>query len=378
MNKDELLNKYAQRTVSSEEQLAFQQWIATLTPVQLTSLLDEYGDIVANMPDLQVESNPTLLAAVHEAIDLEAAAPVRRMNWRWVAAAAVLLLTASMLVFYLLVNTNKPVTPDADQPIAEIQPGKSGATLRLANGKTIILDSLANGVIAHDNGAETVLADGKLVYRAEEEEAATGFNTMYTPKGRQFNVVLADGTVVWLNAASSITYPTAFKGKLREVSIHGEAYFEVAKNPKMPFVVHAGNAAKIEVLGTHFNVEAYENNETLNATLLEGSLKVNGTLIKPGQQAQVTNVVRVVNNADTNQVMAWKHGLFNFEDAKLYDVMKQLERWYDIEVVYEKGVPNITFGGEMTKNIPLSGLLLALEKSDIHFRVEGRKLVVLP
>jgi transmembrane sensor len=138
------------------------------------------------------------------------------------------------------------------------------------------------------------------------------------------------------------------------------------------------NKANIEVLGTHFNVDAYENNSTLSTTLLEGSVKVNGTVIKPGQQAQVEDVVRVVNDVDTGKVMAWKNGLFNFEGARLNEVMKQLERWYDIEVVYEKGIPDIVFGGEMTKNISLAGLLLILEKSDIHFRLEGRKLVVLP
>jgi transmembrane sensor len=152
----------------------------------------------------------------------------------------------------------------------------------------------------------------------------------------------------------------------------------VAKNAKMPFVVKANDKADIEVLGTHFNVDAYSNNTSLSTTLIEGSIKVNGVFIKPGQQARITDKVDIVNNADTNKVMAWKNGLFNFEGATLDEVMKQLERWYDIDVVYEKGIPDIKFGGEMTKNISLNGLLFMLETSDIHFRLQGRKLIVLP
>jgi transmembrane sensor len=173
------------------------------------------------------------------------------------------------------------------------------------------------------------------------------------------------------------------------VTMTGEAYFEVASLPltpsggggtkgRMPFIVDVDGKAEVEVLGTHFNVDAYDNNTALSTTLLEGLVKVNGTTITPGQQARITNVLKVVNNADTEKVMAWKNGLFNFEGATLEEVMKQLERWYDIEVVYEKGVPDIEFGGEMTKNISLKGLLLVLEKSDIHFRLEGRRLIVLP
>lgn len=382
INKEEILRKYSRREVTPEEHQAFRQWLQTLTPEEVDLILDDYGDIVAGLPTINDPANAELLTSVHQSINKEEAIIVnmkarhRKFNWRWAVAAAIIL-AVSTLVFIL--DNNRNQQPDnTTQTIADLPPGKSGAILTLADGTQLVLDSLENGVIASQNGSETILENGKLIYNTMANgEEIVQYNVMSTPKGRQFNVVLPDGTIVWLNAASSIRYPTVFKGNQRNVSVTGEAYFEVARNAKMPFIVNANNKGQIEVLGTHFNVDAYDNNATLSATLLEGSIKVNGTLIKPGQQAQISDAVHVI-NADTSKVMAWKHGLFNFDGVKLEEVMKQLERWYDIEVVYEKGIPNIAFGGEMTKNISLSGLLLVLEKSDIHFRLEGRKLIVLP
>lgn len=294
-------------------------------------------------------------------------------------AAAVLFLLAIGAYLWLRKSEPEHLADTHKQSPVDIQPGKQGAVLTLADGTKVVLDSLGDGVIADQNGVQAVLNNGQLAYRATGNGGdAIAYNTMSTPKGRQFHVTLPDGTIVWLNAASSISYPTVFKGNERKVKIQGEAYFEVAGNAKMPFRVNVDDRAQIEVLGTHFNVDAYDNNKALNTTLLEGSIKVNGTIIKSGQQAQITDVLRVVDNADISKVMAWKNGLFNFEGATLDEVMKQLERWYDIEVVYEKGIPDIEFGGEMTKNISLNGLLLVLKESDIHFRLEGRKLVVLP
>jgi transmembrane sensor len=375
INQHEILVKLSRREATAEEQEAFRQWVQTLPQAELEALLNEYGEIIAALPAVHEAHDPALLAAIHAAIENEPQRRVISLKWIW-AAAAVLVLAVSIIV--LQTNTTTQST-NSTQQVADLPPGKSGAILTLTNGTRLVLDSLGNGIIARDGGSETVLHDGKLIYNVRSDNPQEiGYNEMTTPKGRNFRVELPDGTVVWLNAASSIRYPTAFTGDKREVTIKGEAYFEVMKNARMPFVVHVANRADIEVLGTHFNVEAYDNNTSLATTLLEGSVSVNGTVIKPGQQARVEEGVRVVNNVDTSQVMAWKNGLFNFEGATLPEVMKQLERWYDIEVAYEKGVPDIVFGGEMTKNISLAGLLLVLEKSDIHFRLEGRKLVVLP
>jgi ferric-dicitrate binding protein FerR (iron transport regulator) len=171
-------------------------------------------------------------------------------------------------------------------------------------------------------------------------------------------------------------------GKERVVEITGEAYFEVAANPKMPFKVTVNHKAEIEVLGTHFNVNAYVNEVSLNTTLLEGSVLINnGTekaILKPGQQAQVTQAIKIVRDADIDKIMAWKNGYFNFEGMNLREVMQQLERWYDIEVVYENNVPDVRFYGELSRDLNLSGIIAALKDSDVHFRIEGKKLIVLP
>lgn len=322
-------------------------------------------------------------------------------KWGWAAASAIILLGIGAYLWTANKKNNGPAVVVGNS--SEIQPGKEGAILTLANGKQVVLDSLGNGVIASQNGAQAVLKNGALTY--DPVGSASGelaYNTMTTPKGRQFLVTLPDGTKVWLNAASSIHYPTVFSGSERKVTVTGEAYFEVAKNARMPFRVNVNGKAEVEVLGTHFNVNAYEDESTINTTLLVGSVRVASpagqksqpgidgdrpVTLRPGQQAQIANArvgqkaqpgIKVISNTDIDKVMAWKNGLFYFEGATLAEIMRQVERWYDIEVVYEKEIPNIEFEGKMTKGVSLSGLLMALESSDVHFRIEGRKLIVLP
>ena len=383
IDQHEILVKLSRREATAQEQEAFRQWVQTLPQPQLEALLNEYGDIIAEIPEVREAHNPELLTAIHAAMDNEPKVRVMPLKWIWAAAAAVLLLAVSIIV--LQTNTATRATKRTEQ-LADLPPGKSGAILTLTNGEKLVLDSLGNGIIARDGGSETVLHDGKLIYNVRSAGSQEiGYNEMTTPKGRNFRIELPDGTLVWLNAASSIRYPTAFTGDKREVTIKGEAYFEVMKNPNMPFVVQVDNRADIEVLGTHFNINAYSDESAIKTTLLEGKVKVTSVTgdrrsatLSPGQQSLLTASAMQLLQPDLEQVMAWKNGLFNFEGATLNEVMKQLERWYDIEVVYEKGIPDIAFGGEMTKNISLAGLLLVLEKSDIHFRIEGRKLVVLP
>jgi transmembrane sensor len=377
----ELFDKWFDGTLSDAERLELGKYAAEPSfEEELPLLLKTQWDTLHTTEDFTLEDRQLLARSITDRYPAEQAAPVRPVHrvhflrkWGWAAAAAILILSVGAYLF----TTNKKTTQPADRLVknVDIPPGKDGAVLSLADGSQVLLDTIKNGTIALQGGAIAKVVNGALLYEASGAEVV--FNTMSTPRGKQYHVILPDGTEVWLNAASSIRYPTVFKGKQRKVTMTGEAYFEVAKNADMPFVVSANDKANIEVLGTHFNVDAYDNNTALSTTLLEGLVKVNGTTITPGQQARITNVLKVVNNADTDKVMAWKNGLFNFEGATLEEVMKQLERWYDIEVVYEKGIPDIEFGGEMTKNISLKGLLLVLEKSDIHFRLEGRKLIVL-
>ena len=403
MNKEDmayLIQGYMQNTLSDAERQTFINEVLTEENREL------YQEVAASL----LEDAPALAPfdeklwpLFHQALNADKPSlhiasktnpAVRRQHsirkWGW--AAAVILLAASS--FLLLKRFGNDGTQNGGPAIVaqDIPPGRNGAVLTLANGQKIVLDSLENGMVARQNGADVVLKNGELAY---DKTAVTPdelvYNTMTTPKGRQYQLTLPDGTKVWLNSASSIRFPTAFIGKERRVDIQGEAYFEVAKNAGMPFRVRAGNDMEIEVLGTHFNVNAYENENTLRTTLLEGRVKVtslpgmlhHGTatgVIDPGEQVEITRNegVTVIHNADINKAMAWKNGLFNFEGATLEEVMKQLERWYDIEVVYENGIPNIAFDGKMTKDIPLAGLLVMLEKSKVRFRLEGRKLVVLP
>lgn len=319
----------------------------------------------------ELVSTPT--PAVHQVHFL------RRRPFRY--AAAVLLLLSAGTYFWAINNKGTDQPPAS--ATAVIEPGREGAILTLADGSKVVLDSLGNGLVANQSGVQVVLQNGQLAYDGSSRE--TAFNTITTPKGRQFRLQLPDGSKVWLNAASAIKYPTAFTGRERLVELEGEAYFEVAKNAAKPFKITARDAT-VEVLGTSFNVNAYRNESVIRTTLLDGAVRLSAyqqsQTLKPGQQALAKPAgeqLEVVNDADLDKVMAWKNGLFNFEDASLEEVMRQLERWYDIEVTYAKGIPPIRFGGEINRQNTLQDVLQILEKSNVHFRFEeSRKLVVIP
>ncbi|ANE53195.1 FecR family protein [Flavisolibacter tropicus] len=306
--------------------------------------------------------------------------------WRhWWAAASIIILLGIGLYFFMSDSYSKTRDNKAlIQPV--IPPGKEGAILTLANGHQVLLDSLGGGVVAYQNGMAVVLEKGQLTYDANGlNNAETVFNTMTTPKGRHFMLMLQDGTKVWLNSASSLRYPTSFTGSERKVFITGEAYFEVAKDATKPFRVMVNGKAEVEVIGTHFNINAYEDESILKTTLLEGAVKISpsvlstsAVVLKPGQQAQLIQAqINVVDDVNVSSVVAWKDGLFNFENMSLSEVMKQLERWYDIEVVFEGAVPDVEFYGELSRTNTLTEILEAFKEADIKFRLEGRKLVIL-
>ncbi|WP_165758979.1 FecR family protein [Niastella yeongjuensis] len=325
--------------------------------------------------------------------------PVHRINFmrRWGWAAAAVLLIGFAGVFYLLKNTiHTDTAHNTVQPgPADVPPGKNGAVLTLADGRQVVLDSLGKGLITSQNGTKVILDEGRLSYDATgSNKGGMIYNTVSTPKGRQFQITLPDGTKVWLNAASSIHYPTQFTGDQRLVAITGEVYFEVTKNARMPFKVNIDERCEVEVLGTHFNIKAYKDESVIKTTLLEGKVKVGnrslpGTgaigsnqsaVLKPGEQAIATDhsPLTIDHSPDLDNVMAWKNGLFNFEGMQLREVMQQLERWYDIEVVYEGKVPDVKFYGELSRGLNLSGIINALKDSGIRFRIDGNRLIVLP
>jgi len=307
-------------------------------------------------------------------------------RWGWVAAS-VLLLLAECAVVMLAINANRK-GQHAQAIIQDIAPGSNKAILTLGNGATIRLDSTGSQLI--QQGAVSVRQAGaQLIYDVQGSNAGLTYNTLTTPRGGQFRVQLPDGTLVWLNAASSLRYPTAFAGKERTVEISGEAYFEVAAAPGRPFMVKIGETAAVEVLGTSFNVNAYRDEAAIHTTLLTGAVRVAmpntgaHALLRPGQQAQIAGSqpeagIKIISHANIGQIMAWKNGLFNFENAGLQEVMRQLARWYDLQVVYENGVPDMYFEGEMSREMSLSQVLAGLQQTGVRFRIEeGRRLVVL-
>lgn len=302
---------------------------------------------------------------------------------RIVAASVVLVLLLAGM--YFLFPRKAPVQL-AEQPTMQrfkndIAPGHKGAVLTLADGQQIILDSAHNGVIASQGSAEVVKDHNQLAYTGNSTSQVV-FNTMSTPKGRQYSLVLSDGSKVWLNAASSITFPTTFSGKERKVSVTGEAYFEVAHNDKVPFIVEQGNT-RIQVLGTHFNVNAYRDESSINVTLLAGAVKVENAqgnrLIKPGQQVQVmqNGNMKLAEKINEEEIMAWKDERFVFESANIKTIMKQVARWYDVDVDYKADI-SYSFVADISMNLPVSELLKLLELTGgVHFKIDGNKITVM-
>lgn len=303
----------------------------------------------------------------------------------WIAASLIFLVGIGMLISKHLNNFTTVDSMNEIVQSTKIIPGTEGAILTLADGSILMLDSLNNGLVTEQSGTKVLLQNGRLAYKPTGEETGeVTYNTMSTPNGRQFSLTLPDGTQVWLNAASSVRYPTVFTGKERRVEVVGEVYFEVAKNTNMPFRVNVQNKAEVEVLGTDFNVNAYDNEVSINTTLVQGSVKVNGTIIQPGQQAQIMvhqpppSIIKVVNHVDITKVVAWKNGFINFDGETFEAIMRQLERWYDIEVVYENGiVPNKKLAGKMTRGVSFDGLLKNLKKLGVHYKLNDRTLTVL-
>jgi transmembrane sensor len=301
--------------------------------------------------------------------------PSGKIWWSAAAAVLVLILAGSWLFI------SKEKKQIAQQTTTDIAPGGNKATLMLANGTVIVLEDAKNGTLSKQGATSVIkLKSGQLAYNAAQagSREPAALNTLSTPRGGQYQLTLPDGTVVWLNSASRLTFPTTFTGRRREVSLQGEAYFEVAADARRPFMVTAGKVT-VQVLGTSFNLMAYSDEQVVKTTLLEGAVKVTDVILKPGQQAQSDNKgdTKIV-KADLEATIAWKNGLFTFNDASIEDVMRQLGRWYDMEIVYPQGIPQDHFRGEMFRNENMSSILKILEASGVNFKVEGRKIIVRP
>jgi transmembrane sensor len=298
-------------------------------------------------------------------------------------------LMASVILYAIKKPVQQPVLAANQQAVKfDAEPGSNKAILTLADGSKLVLDAAKNGVLAkagHISIKKT--QNGQLVYLTErtkstDADAPLAYNTISTPVGGQYQVILPDGTKVWLNASSSLKYPTIFKGRQRVVELTGEGYFEVAKNARMPFSVKANNT-EVKVLGTHFNVMAYNNEPAMKTTLLEGSIQLSSgavnNVLTPGQQGVVnkTGAIKVV-EVDAEQSVAWKNGYFDFKRSDIHEIMNQLERWYDIDVSYTGDMPDDEFVGKIKRSAKLSQVLRILQLSHVHFKMEEKKIIVTP
>ncbi len=306
--------------------------------------------------------------------------PIKRRTVMWKAAAAVLILIAGATTYWVT-GIRQKTAPIAAYHKTDVPPGGNKAMLTLADGTRIELDSAIKGTLARQGGATIQkTGSGQLDYdMVNQSAAAVGYNTVTTPRGGQYRIVLPDGTKVWLNAASSLHFPTAFHGHERRVELTGEAYFEVTAREAQPFKVTV-QEMEVQVLGTHFNVNAYTDESSINTTLLEGRVNVahqgKVALLKPGQQAQVNDHIRVVEHPDIETLMAWKDGRFSYNGMPLENIMRQISRWYDVEVVFEDKISD-TYSMEISRDMPLSKLLRFLELSGgVHFTVNEKTIIV--
>ena len=342
----------------------------------------EWNDPTANKEQIRLAIYTTLQKNINTlSIKLT---PVRY----WVAAATLIFaLGASLLIYRSQKNTKNLLANKPGHIKTNILPGSNKAILTLANGSKIILDNSRRGKLT-SQGTATVnkTNNGQLVYNIDNKlpQGTTLYNTATTPRGGQYELVLSDGTKVWLNAASSLKYPVAFSGNERHVELTGEAYFEVAKNAKMPFSITV-KGTTIQVLGTHFNVLAYSDDNNLVTTLLEGSVKMkkanSEVIIKPGQQALLTDgqANYQVSDVNTDMAVAWKNGYFMFDNDNIQNIMKEIARWYDVDVRYNGTPKDQIYGGTVSRFANVTDLLRILELTGtIHFKIEGRVITVMP
>ena len=350
-------------------------------------------DNISRYPEGATPGESRMESMVQEIMSGETAESPTVIMWTKRLAAAAAIAAVALIAYWAFnrnitsMQTNLLVASKA-QP--DINPGSSKAVLTLGNGSEIMLDSAATGKIAQEGEAKIIkTAGGQINYNISDPNPAAAvkveYNVLTTPRGGQYKLLLPDGSLVWLNAASSIRYPTVFTGISREVAVTGEVYFEVAKQKKI-FVVSMPDGSDVQVLGTHFNVNAYKDDGNIKTTLLEGSVKIvtasDSVIIKPGEQAQVrsgmSRDIRILPDADMDNVMAWKNGLISFKGADIKSIMKLIERWYDVDVVYQGNVPERTFVGEAESTVKLSEMLRILKLNNINFKVEGRKIIVIP
>lgn len=328
----------------------------------------------------------------------------------WLPVAAALIVSIGAGIYYFLLPQQERATPVsviAPQLQNDALPGTNKAILMLDNGKTILLDDSQDGVLVKQGGTAVSKQGENLMYKGKgnnDKDAPVVFNTLTTPRGGQYKLVLADGSKVWLNASSSIRYPVSFTGNERKVEITGEVYFEISQlsvdglkgkaTKRIPFIVKVNmlgrEGAEVEVLGTHFNINAYDDEDAISTTLLEGSIKISpprpneksleAVIITPGQQARLNKngLLQLVKEVNIEETVAWKNGLFMMDGVAIPAVLRQLARWYDVDIVYGNGIPEGRITGDIPRDMNLSEVLKVMELSGVHFKIDNKKIIVNP
>ncbi len=387
-----LFKKYFDKTATAAERDELMSLLLQAENEEdIKSLLEnKWQDFQSDKKVFNDKAGEAMLAEILEKGKLTRPAPViklqgRSSKWIRIAAAAVVFFAINILFILVKPGAGKEDLARAAADSTKnntITPGGNKAVLTLSDGSRIVLDSTNQDTLATQGNTKVIKVNtGKLAYKNNSREnAPVVYNTLQTPRGGQYQLILPDGTMVWLNASSSINFPTVFEGKERTVTVTGEAYFEVAKNKSMPFNIHVKDM-KVQVLGTHFNIMAYDDEGTMNTTLLEGSVKVSkgseNKILLPGQQSIVASAgnMKVV-DADVEGVIAWKNGWFQFNAYDIQTVLRQVSRWYNVEIVYEGKIPSGHFSGIVSRSNNISQVLNILEGSGVNFRIEGRKVIV--
>jgi ferric-dicitrate binding protein FerR (iron transport regulator) len=385
-----LLEQYAADASTPEQTRELFEWINKLKDDTLLKerVKEAWGghEHSEQLPDVDWNAIYAKIINTHEAGQW-------RIWPRMAAAVAVIVLLSAGGYFIFNRHVAQPVvSAGKQQPGDKVVPGGDKAVLTLANGDQIILDSAGNGTLTQQGNTKIIkLDDGRLSYSSlKGKPGEILYNTISTPRGGQYQIVLADGSKVWLNAASSLRFPTSFAGGKRNVELSGEGYFEVVHNAEKPFTVSV-NGAEVAVLGTHFNINAYTDEGAVKTTLLEGSVKVSkgstGKMISPGEQATIENSADplappiLVQAIDTNAVVSWKNGHFIFSGNNIQSVMRQLSRWYDVEVSYEGKVTDEEFVGVINRSRyeRIEDILEMLERTrTMSFTISGRHIMVTP
>lgn len=395
-----LLAEYFNNSISSADCEELLTYLSSADPAELDELIDiEFAELDEG-PEFtgqqsqdvlsRIKADPRFGQPVHD--DQTDRPKIVRFYQRrlvQVAAAILVFFIAGLVVFNSRkAKTNSEIVKNNNPAV--IVPGSNRAILTVSGGKTIVLDATANGLITRTGAGEVLKTQrGQLVYKDKASGtnaaavAEVEYNTLTTPRGGEYQLILPDGTKVWLDAASSITYPVAFTGNSRRVKLTGQGYFEVAKNKEKPFYVDV-NQTEIKVLGTHFNISAYNDDGRNTTTLLEGSVQVtrnNQTaMLKPGQQAVIVNGSDniAVSEADIAEAMAWKNGYFLFDDDDIRSVMRKVSRWYDVDVDFQRDFSDQHFGGTFYRSKSINELLDHFQKvGNLHFKISGRRIIVM-